>query len=55
MRVRRTTWIYVAVSVVVLVFGLVVGEHGAVGIGVIMLMNTPVVLMCAAAVVRRWP
>jgi hypothetical protein len=54
-RVRRTTWIYVAVSVVVLVFGLVVGEHGAVGIGVIMLMNTPVVLMCAAAVVRRWP
>jgi len=54
-RVRRTAWIYVAVSVVVLVFGLVVGEHGAVGIGVIMLMNTPVVLMCAAAVVRRWP
>ena len=32
-RVRRTTWIYVAVSVVVLLFGLVVAEAGAAGSG----------------------
>jgi hypothetical protein len=54
-RVRRTTWIYVAVSVVVLVFGLVVDDPGTLSTGIIMLMFIPAVLLCAAQVVRRWP
>jgi Flp pilus assembly protein TadB len=53
-RVRRTTWIYVAVSVVVLVFGLVVTDPAAIGAGIIMLLFTPAVLLWAM-VVRRWP
>jgi hypothetical protein len=54
-RVRRTTWIYVAVSVVVLVFGLVVDDLTTVGAGIIMLLFIPVVVLCTAVVVRRWP
>ena len=54
-RVRRMTWIYVAVSVVVLVFGLVVDDPGTLSTGIIMLMFIPAVLLCAAQVVRRWP
>lgn len=54
-RVRRMTWIYVAVSVVVLIFGLVVDEPATLSTGVIMLMFIPAVLLCAAEVVRRWP
>ena len=54
-RVRRTTWIYVAVSVLVLVFGLVVDDPAAVGAAIIMLLLTPGVLLCAAVVVRGRP
>ena len=54
-RVRRMTWIYVAVSVVVLVFGLVVDDPGTLSTGIIMLMFIPAVLLCADQVVRRWP
>jgi hypothetical protein len=54
-RVRRTTWIYATVSVVVLVFGLVVADTALLGLGIVMLMLTPAVLACAAEVVRRWP
>jgi len=54
-RVRRMTWIYVTVSVVVLVFGLVVDEPSTVGAGIIMLLFIPAVLLCATVVVRRWP
>ena len=54
-RVRRTTWIYVVVSVVVLVFRLVVDERAAIGTGIVMLLFIPVVCLCAVAVVRRWP
>ena len=53
--VRRTTWIYVAMSVLVLVFGLVVGEPAAVGAGIIMLLFTPGVLLCTAVIAGRWP
>jgi DUF3040 family protein len=53
-RVRTMTRIYTAVSVVVLVFGLIVDEPGALGTGIIMLMLTPAVFLCAAEVVRRW-
>ena len=54
-RLGRTTRIYVAVSVVVLAFGLVVGDSTTVGAGIMMLLFIPVVLLCAALVVRRWP
>lgn len=52
--VRATTWIYVAVSVVVLVFGLVVDEPGVRDTGILMVVFMPAVLLCAAVVVRRW-
>ena len=54
-RVRRTTWIYVALSVVVLVFGLIVSDPAAMAAGIIMLLFIPAVLLCTAVVVRRWP
>jgi len=54
-RVRRTTWTYVAMSVVVLVFGLVVSDPATIGAGIIMLLFIPAVLLSAAAIVRRWP
>jgi hypothetical protein len=54
-RVRRTTWVYVAVSVVALVFGLVVNDPTTLGAGIIMLLFIPAVLLCTAVVVRRWP
>jgi hypothetical protein len=53
--VRRTTWIYAAMSVVLLVFGLVVADPALIGAGIIMLLFTPAVLLCTAGVVRRWP
>jgi hypothetical protein len=53
-RVRRTTWIYVVVSVVVLGFGLVVDEPGVRDAGIFMVVLFPVVFLCAAEVVRRW-
>ena len=52
--VRTMTWIYVAVSLVVLVFGLVVDEPGARDTGVIMVVFMPAGLLCAAEAVRRW-
>jgi hypothetical protein len=52
---RRMTWCYSALSVVVLVFGLVVADQAVVSWGFAMLMLTPVVGMCAAEAVRRWP
>jgi hypothetical protein len=54
-RVRRITWGFVAVSVVVLVFGLVVAVPDAVGAGVTMLLCIPAVVLCAGKLVRWWP
>jgi Protein of unknown function (DUF3040) len=54
-RARRTTWIYVGVSVVVLVFGLVVDDRTAMNAGIVMLLFVPVVLLCAVEVGCRWP
>ena len=54
-RVRTMTWFYVAMSVLVLVFGLVVDDPAAIGTGIIMLLFTPGVLLCTAVVVGRWP
>jgi len=53
-RVRRATWIYVAVSVVVLVFGLVLVETTTLSAGIIMLLAVPVVRLWAARL-RGWP
>jgi hypothetical protein len=53
-RVRRTTWIYVAVSVMVLVFGLVLGETTTMSAGFIMLLAVRVVRLWAAQP-RWWP
>jgi hypothetical protein len=53
-RVRRATWIYVAVSVLVLVLGLVVAEPSTMSAGIIMLLFIPVVRLWAARL-RWWP
>ena len=45
-RVRTMSWIYVAVSVVVLVFGLVEDRKDA--------LETGITMLCVAEVVRRW-
>jgi hypothetical protein len=53
-RVRRITWTYVTVSVVVLAFGLAVDEPGTRDTGIFMVVVIPAVQLCAAEVVRRW-
>jgi hypothetical protein len=43
-RGSELTWTYFGMSVVVLVFGLVVGAPGALALGIVMLMLIPVVI-----------
>lgn len=52
--VRTIFWIYLAVAVVVFLFGLVVNDQGVLGCGIVMLMLAPIVVPCAVAIQRRW-
>jgi hypothetical protein len=51
---RRAFWIYLVVTLVVFVFGLVVEDVGILGYGILMLTVTPAVVPCAVEIVRRW-
>jgi Protein of unknown function (DUF3040) len=50
-RLRTMTWIYVALSVMVLVFGMLVDEPGARDTDIFMVVMIPAVHLCGAEVV----